>query len=269
MKKIALIVLMLALVLTLSACSNKEDKQTPVSSAQNSPQGDVGGQVQQPPMQSTGIPDYSANLPANYDPASEEEKGDLESGVEIQNLSGSERAGASPVPIDPVDMPTPTPRPPLTFSYSKYVASGLGLSFESVAGYHIDESQAGIYLLTEPLEMAKDNVQVQILLQVTPVASGYKLTDLKKELQDKVKQLGSVNFKTWKPSGITGRTLLKKQGFYQDFRGVMYDETIVRGRTHVALLGDKVLTLQFICPGWYNSDYTKVYSHIRDTLKII
>ena len=39
---------------------------------------------------------------------------------------------------------------PLTFTYAPYTATGLGLTFESVAGYTIDDSTPNTYILTEP-----------------------------------------------------------------------------------------------------------------------
>lgn len=273
MKKISLIIFILIAALLLSSCgkNNNVDNNANLPANESESQ-----QMQKSPLdvdntnvenETPSMPDIPANIPENYDPSSEED-----THVENQNSSSasvsSNRAGATAVVIDPVDLPTATPRPPLTFSYSKYVASNIGISFESVAGYSVDESQAGLYVLTEPVELAKDNVQVQIILQVNSVDSNYKLANLKRDLQEKVKQIGSVNYETWKPTGVSSRTLLGKSGFYQDFRGVAYDGTIVRGRVHVALIDGNVLTLQYICPGWYNSDYTKVYSHIRDTMKI-
>jgi hypothetical protein len=49
----------------------------------------------------------------------------------------------------------------------------------------------------------------------------------------------------------------------------MFDGTIVRGRVHMALLDGRLLTMHVSCPGWYNTDYMTVYTHIRDTLKAI
>lgn len=275
MKKFSLIIIILLACLMLSSCGKKQNvDNTEVPTNQNENQ----QQLQKSPLDNENsatatkapvVSSFSTDLPADYDPASEEDVNVEGNNSSSSGAAVSGRAGATAVPIDPVDLPTATPRPPLTFSYSKYVASALGVSFESVAGYNVDESQAGKYILTEPAELIKDNVQVQIMLQVNSVDSNYKLTNLKRDLVEKVKQLGSVNYEVWKPTGVSSRTLLGKNGFYQDFRGVTFDGTIVRGRVHVALVNGNVVTLQYICPGWYNSDYTKVYSHIRDTMKIV
>jgi hypothetical protein len=37
----------------------------------------------------------------------------------------------------------------------------------------------------------------------------------------------------------------------------------------MAKLDGKVLTLHITCPGWYNTDYMNVYTHIRDTIKLL
>ena len=49
-------------------------------------------------------------------------------------------AGSSPIPLDPVDAPTATPRSAITFTYVTYDVTSLGLSFEAPAGWVPDDS---------------------------------------------------------------------------------------------------------------------------------
>lgn len=262
-KKTALLCILLTALLLASGCGKKTQ---PVSAAPTVP-----AATQQPPMEQSAtdvpLPEFDSSLPENYDPSSEEDPGSFAKGSTAQAAAVHTRAGATAIPIDPVDMPTPTPRPPLVFTYSKYTASALGLSFESIAGYDVDESQQGAYVLREPADLVKDNSPVEISLSMSPVQSGYKADSIKGDLVAKLKDMGSVNYEKWESTSLNRRTLLGKDGYYGNYRGVMFDGTVVRGRVHMALVDGQLLTLHVSCPGWYNSDYMNVYARIRNTLK--
>lgn len=268
-KRYGLLCMLLLTALLLSGCQNGN---------QPAPTAAPSAQAQKPPMEleqpQAEMPDFSSALPENYDPSSEEEAhGDLPfdtSGNLGAGQPGSVYAGATPIPLDPIDMPTPTPKKALAFTYAAYTATKLGLSFESVAGYDVDESAGDSFVLTEPESQKKDNYAAKISLGISAVTKGYQATNIKSDLKNMATQLGSVNYKSWEVTTVASRTLLKKPGYYLNYRGVLYDGTIVRGRIHMALLdNNRLLTLQVSCPGWYNSDYMNVYVHIRNTLKTL
>lgn len=259
-KKLILLGLLALTALLLAACGQQN---SPAAAPTDVP-------VQQPVMsQPTDIPApaFDASLPQDYDPASEEDAGGLE--TPSADAAVYQRAGATPIPLNPIDMPTPTPRPALAFTYSKYTANKLGISFESVAGYEVDETQADAYILREPASLIKDNCQVVITMQMSSVAANYSLDNLRSDLRARLSELGAVNYTKWQPTELSKRSLLGKDGYYANYRGVMFDGTIVRGRIHMALVNGKLLTFNILCPGWYNTDYMKVYTHIRDTIKLL
>lgn len=260
-KRMILISLLAIAALALSGCGQKDN-----STAEQAPK-----ITQQPVMlsQATDIPapEFDNTLPENYDPASEEDEGGLIANAQQQAATAYSRAGATPIPLDPVDMPTPTPRPALAFTYSRYTANKLGISFESVAGYEVDESQPDTYILKEPEALVKDNYPVQIVFQLSAVGNNYNIDNLKKDLRTKLEELGAVNYTKWQPTDISRRSLLGKDGYYANYRGEMFDGTVVRGRIHMAIVGGKLLTFNLSCPGWYNTDYMKVYTQIRNTIK--
>ncbi len=209
-------------------------------------------------------------LPEGYDPASEEDDGEGFSDGMYDESGNAVYAGSTPIPISPVDKPTATPRPTLTFSYGEYTADKLGLKFEAPLGYEVDDSQSGTYILTEPAAQQKDGYSAQITMQISTVASTYKETDIKNDLKAQLDAMGKVNYKEWSTTLTAERTLLKQPGYYANYRGVTYDDIIVRGRIHIALLEDnRLLTLHVTCPGWYNDSFMNVYTRIRNTLKEI
>lgn len=263
MNKRLLIIVIILTALILSACQPKENTQT-VSEAAPTPT----VAVQAPPMELPADSSGLEGLPEGYDPASEEDKGIITADTEHNEQGVPLYAGATPIPLDPIDMPTATPRQALTFTFASYSASKLGLTFECVAGYTVDESQPDTYILTEPPEQQKDNFSTQFVLQVSKVVSNYSNNNVKQDVRTYVTDLGKVNYKDWRLYDTAERTLMGKTGYYVNYRGVMHDGTVVRGRVHMALLDNsRLLMLHFACPANFNSDYTKVYSHIRDTIK--
>ena len=88
-------------------------------------------------------------------------------------------AGATPIPLDPVDLPTPTPHPELTFDYATYTAGSLGLSFDCPSGWLVDESQTDVFVLTEPETQMHDGQQCIITISAEPVTANYSEKDLK------------------------------------------------------------------------------------------
>ena len=80
-------------------------------------------------------------------------------------------AGSSPIPLIPVDAPSPTPRTELAFTYVPYEVTSLGLSFQGPAGWVPDDSVNEMYTLTEPEEQIKDGQLGVINLYAVPVNS--------------------------------------------------------------------------------------------------
>ena len=215
----------------------------------------------------------AAPLPEGIDPSAEEDLNPEyidEISVISQAAETSLYAGATPITLDPIDLPTPTPQPPMVFTYQTYTARNLGLSFESAAGYEVDESQPDSYILTEPASQQKDNYSVQISLIMTSAPNNYKAADIRADLRAKLEELGKFNYQQWQPSEPAQRTLLDASGYYANYRGVKTDGTIVRGRVHMALLpNNRLLTLHITNPAAYNTDYISVFTQIRNTLKAL
>ncbi len=271
MKKV-LFVLMLALTLVLVAGCQPKTDPAPVTQPDVQEQPDTQEQPagsQQSPLEQIGQP-AAEGLPEGYNPSDEESEGINVEG-EFNKDGIAMHAGATAIPLDPVDMPSPTKRPDLTFTFASYTASKLGITFESVAGYIVDDSQADVYVLTEPIEQQKDNYSVVFTFSRSTVNAGYTLNNLKADLRTFAADLGKVNYQQWRVSDTAERTLLGKPGCYITYRGVQYDGTIVRGRVHMAILdNNSVLSIHYTGPGEYNMDYSNnVFTRIRSTLKTI
>ena len=210
------------------------------------------------------------DLPDGYDPGSEEGgDDDYQPGLDYDQYGNVIiYAGSTPIPLDPIDMPTPTPRPELTFSYISMTADRLGLKFEGPGTWDVDDSQSDVFTLTDPNTL--DNVNATLTLKITHVASSYQASNVKTDLANELSAMGQYNYTTWEASSAEKRTLAGKEGYYASYRGVYTDGTIVRGRVHMVLLdGNRLLTVTLNCPGWYNSSYVNVYTRFRNTVSIV
>ena len=230
-----------------------------------------GSNLQADPMAlPTDAPADSFALPEGYDPAAEEDGGSYSVyGAAYDDYGRTLYAGATPIPLDPIDMPTPTPKPTRTFSYGEVTAEKLRLKFEAPVGWGIDTSSDDAVTLVN--QTALDGYNAYITIRVYPVASSFKLADLRDELKNYLKELGQYNFAKWSTKEIASRQLLKKDGYYNDYEGQYYDGTAIYGRVMMALLDShQVIMVHLSCPdGYFNSSYKAVINHVRDTLKQI
>lgn len=242
MKKHVMLLILLALCVCLQAAAE-------------------GGQVS--PMDNVPATQQSVMQGSGYDPAAEED------GTVPAAPANKIYAGATPIPIDPIDMPTPTPRPELTFTFGEYVSTKLGLSFKSAVGYEINENISGKYILTEPAAAVKDNYPCTITLEISGITKTYTANDLKNDLARYLENEGS-SYATWESMKAASKKLMNGTGYYNNYRGVLADGTIVRGRVHMAIISDtQRLTLHISCPGWYNSSYMKIYDAIQSSIKAL
>lgn len=261
-KKLVLVALLLAVVFVLCACGAKNDVDWDniqhISGGQVSPMDQQMNQPQEPAD--------DLGLPEGYDPASEEDDGYYFVDAKYDEQGNAVYAGSTPIPIDPIDMPTATPRPDLSFTYGEYTAAKLGLKFNSAVGYTVDDSASDVYVLTEPASAVKDNYAATITLQIMPINNSYDLDDVKTDLKNYL-LTEKTKYNTWETANAASKTLMGEKGYYNNYRGELMDGTVVRGRVHMAIIDDnKLLVLHVSCPGWFNTSYMKVYDQIRDTL---
>lgn len=249
-KKAALLCALIMLMGLLSGCGNSEPQSDPTPDP---------GQM--------NPNDWASNNTFNWDdynPAVEEDKGNYIPGVVYDDFGNPVYAGATPIPLNPIDMPSPTPKPQLVFSYGPVTASNLGISFEAPQGWLIDASSPDTIVLMDT--QSYDGVTARLTVRITSVSGSYKLSDAKTEVSNMLKEIGQYNYSSWNPTSIASRTLLKKDGYYADYDGVYYDGTAVWGRVMVALLdNNRVISVHLSAPSGFG--FKNVITHFRDTLK--
>ncbi len=259
-KTAALLSLLLCVSLLLSGCAREQVVYQEVSVAQPTAvrQADILNTATDAPAPVISFPEAEEE-PEQPEPISYYNYGQQAA----QPVEQSRYAGSTPIPLDPVDMPTPTPRPDVTFEYETYQAA-IGYSFEAPIGWELTQDDTNTFILTDP--ETRDGVNGQIMITVNRVDSGYKVNQLRGELGNQLNEL-KRNYVTFNPASSTARELLKHDGFYNTYRGVTYDGIVVRGLVHVCLAERRIITLSFKAPGWYNTSYTRVYNRIKNTIK--
>lgn len=208
----------------------------------------------------------------SYDPTQEEDT-DTEDVDEIAAAPTaaptmqSEYAGATPVVIDPINKPTPTPLPPITFTYATYEAAALHLTFDAPAGWVPDESEPDSYTLINPDPTA--DYQARLTVRVIPVNRSYSKSDLAKEIRGMLDTIKSSGFKSFSPSNTAGRSLLGNDGVYANYSGTDSDGVQVAGRVIATCVDRSLYILHVSYPKGYTETYVDgVFSKFRSTVKL-
>ena len=229
------------------------------------------------PVATQAQPGFGLNTPAvtpteeplGYNPEDEEDTGESTIGEpqEIASVETYAFAGATPLPLDPIDMPTPTPRPKLTFEYQTYEATKLGLKFDGPAGWNADDSANDTFTLTEPEK--RDNYTAFMTLYKVPVNKQYNAGDMEQAVNDMLANIRSTNYKDdFRPSYTASRTLIGHEGVYANYEGTLVDGTRVRGRVHVTCIDKVLYSLHMSHAASYNTEYLQNHAKLRDTLTL-
>lgn len=280
-KRIMLVGLLSLCILVLCACQSGTQQKYPVATLPTQAVYQSGSTDTANSL--TGGDSYTDFDTSTYNPASEEygtdgqaydpyEAGDIPTAAEDAVITTaptvrSEYAGATPVVIDPIDKPTPTPVPALTFTYQVYDATKLHLSFEAPVGWTVNDGESDTYILTNP-DPAVDYAAT-LTVRAVSVTSDYTTNDLKKEINQMLDTIGSVNFSTYSPSNTAERTLLDKAGVYANYKGTLAGGVQVAGRVHATCINKVLYTMHLSYPQAMTNSYVEnVYTQFRHTVKI-
>ena len=262
MKKRLMLALMLILCAALLVSCSSDEPKFPVGSVQT---GDVQQNLQSaypeeenPLSEEDGYgDDWAAPLPTQAVPT-----------ATPAPTVRSQYAGATPVVIDPIDKPTPSPVPKLDISYIPYDAIKLGLSFEGPAGWLKDDSAVDTFIIQNP--NARIDYPATLTLRVQQVSSDYTTENLRKIVNDMLASIGSAGFDEYNPSQTDTRSLLGKTGVYANYSGTLEDGRQIAGRVHAVCVDRELYTIHLTAPqAQWNQYKEQVYDHMRDSLTII
>ena len=134
------------------------------------------------------------------------------------------------------------------------------------SGWLVDESQTDVFVLTEPETQMHDGQQCIITISAEPVTANYSEKDLKKQVTQRLKEIGSVNFTVWNPSLTASRTLMDSKGVYANYTGTLANGIEVAGRILYASANNKLYGVEMVYPRDYRDDYLNIFAKIRDTI---
>ena len=272
-KRILCLVLVVCTALVMTACQQKETFPTSPQQ-ETAPQQEAPVQDQQNIFGDTPVPQQIDFDDGSYDPTSEEGGSEemlpfegVEDGMTPAPTMKGEYAGATPVLIDPIDKPTPTPLPKLAFTYATYEAPALHLSFEGPAGWLPDDSQADTYKLTNP-DPSMDYPAV-LSIRVVPVSQHYNKSELIKEVKGALDTIGSDGFLKFDRSNTAGRKFMNSDGIYANYTGTTTDNVKIGGRLIIACSNKLLYILDVRYPQGYTKTYVDgVYDKFRHSVKI-
>ncbi len=270
-KKRVLCLVLVVCAILLTACQQQETfpNQPRQNTAETAEQAAPVQQESAPQQLISSQTDFDSGA---YDPTSEE-GGDSEyigdNGTPVPTVY-SDFAGATPVKIDPIDKPTPTPLPKLTFSYTTYSVSAFHLTFDGPAGWIPDESIAGVYTLTNPDPSMDYAAKVEI--RATPVNTNYNAKELTKEVKAALDSIRSEwKFKTFEGSDTASRFFIDGNGVYASFRGNLdnLEETGVAGRVIINCVNKTLYVMIVSYPRSMADTFAEgVYNKARHTMKL-
>ena len=270
-KRMFFLVMALCGALLLTSCAGRN--QTPYEVVTNAPTQAVN--MGQPAVQPTDEPDYDFD-DGSSDPSAEEGQDILggfidiplqqEAQVTTAPTVQGQYAGATPVLIDPIDKPTPTPVPPLVFTYQTYNATKLHLAFDGPVGWLADDSAADTYVLTNP--STDVNYAATMIVRATGVSGEYNTTDLKREVKQMLDTIKG-GYSSFSPSNTAERSLMDRRGVYANYKATLADGTEVAGRIHVTCINKTLYSVHLSYPRAYTDTYIDtVYDTFRHSVKI-
>lgn len=274
-RRLLCLVLVLCAVL-LTACQEKERFSTELPTATPAAQQQSGSAEQNVFSESTGSEiDFDDG---SYDPASEEDPDGepvdepIEDAEPIETPAPtfqSEYAGATPVLIDPIDKPTPTPLPQLPKgTFATYEASALHLTFDAPANWSTNDMETDTYVLTNP--DASVDYKANLVLRAVPVTKNFTKSELKKEINGQLNTMESESYTKLSASKTANRTFLGGDGLYVTFTGTTKEEGAqVAGRIMVVCLNKTLYIMVTTYPYGYREYYKEnLYDKVRHTIKL-
>ena len=178
-------------------------------------------------------------------------------------------AGSTPIPLNPVDMPTPTPKPDLSFTYTQYIASTVGITFEGPANWQVNESQSSLFILSEPSNQVKDGQQTIITISAEPIGSDYTKKELETHVEHRLDTIGGSQFSDFKPSYTATRHMLGSTGVYANYSGTLTDGTAIGGRIQYVSVDGVLYGVEIVFPEGFRDDFIDVFGEVRSSMSLI
>ena len=180
---------------------------------------------------------------------------------------------ASPIPVDPIDKPTPTPMPKPNFHYDTYVSNNMGVSFSIPYTWLLNPNtnHDTTVQFVEPKSEMMDVGGYQTRLTVEKVNTGLQQTasDAKDRLESTLAELESTftTFVSYEPASVS---IGDAKGYYCYYKAEYNDGVKnyqMRGRIAIVAQGKTLYQVRITTPQSWYSYYEHVWRKVRDSLK--
>lgn len=180
---------------------------------------------------------------------------------------------ATPVAIDPIDKPTPTPEPTPKFVYETYENTAMGVSFSIPYTWLLNPNtnQDTTVQFVEPKSemMEPDGYQTRLTIEKVNTGLTQTADDARERLETTLTQLEST-FTSFTPYTIASRSIGDAKGYYCYYKAEYNDGTKtyqMRGRIIVVAHEKALYQVRITAPqNWY-SYYEHVFRNVCNTLK--
>ncbi len=209
--------------------------------------------------------------------APETDAADSSSGFDFSRTTVS-NAAATPVAIDPIDMPTPTPAPTPNFVYEAYVNEAMGVSFSIPYTWMLNPgtNHDTTVQFVEPKSEMMDEGGYQTRLTVEKVNRGLNQTaaDARAYLETTLETL-SGSFTNFVPGNIASATMGRAnakgaycyyKAEYEDAEGKVYH---MNGRITIVAQGNALYQVRLTAPREWYAYYEHAFRKVRSTIRFL
>ena len=184
---------------------------------------------------------------------------------------------STPVPVDPIDKPTPEPAPTPSYWYDTYVSDDMGVSFKIPDTWLLNPNypQATVLQFVEPQSEMMDEGGYQARVTIEKVDRGLNQSgdDARAHLEQVLTELAQT-FTSFTPNNIASQTFGKDdlRGSYCYYRAEYNDGTktySMRGRIAVFADGRSLYQVRVTAPSNWYSYYEWVYRTIRSSFDVL
>ena len=180
---------------------------------------------------------------------------------------------ASPIPVDPIDKPTPTPMPKPNFHYDTYVSNNMGVSFSIPYTWLLNPNtnhDTTVQFVEPKSEMMEpDGYQTRITIEKYNMGLNQTADDARAKLESVLEEL-AASFTSFTPNAIDSASFGEGKGHYCYYRAEYNDGSKLyemNGRVIVIAYGKALYQIRLTTPRDWYSYYNYVWREIRSSFR--
>ena len=189
------------------------------------------------------------------------------------DLLTPDNPAATPVAVDPIDKPTPTPAPTPKFVYETYENPTMGVSFSIPYTWHLNPNtnHATTVQFVEPKSemMEQDGYQTRITIEKYNMGLEQTASDARSRLESVLEEL-APSFTNFTPGNIDSGDFGDGKGYYCYYRAEYNDGTKnyeMNGRVIIVAHKKALYQIRLTTPrNWY-SYYNYLWRKVRSTIE--